>query len=105
MAAGRTSGGPSAAPSVVATAKPGVDHAALVALAGSLVGGTDKLADAAAGRLPDLGAFRAAGLGTLTASGSTIRVTFLKSASADQRQRIEQALRSSPLIAAVDGRL
>ena len=86
---------------VVASAKPGVDHSALVALAGSLVGGADNLADPATGRLPDARAFQAAGIGTLTVSGSTIRVVFLAGASTTQRQGAEQALRSSPLIAAV----
>lgn len=87
---------------MVASAKPGVDHAALFALAGSLVGGTDKLADPATGRLPDTEAFHAAGVSTLTVSGSTIRVVFLATASADQRQAVERALRSSPLIATVN---
>lgn len=96
---------PAASPrtaAVVASAKPGVDHSALVTLAGSLVGGADRLAEPDTGRLPDTSAFRAAGIGTLTVSGSTIRVVFLASASAAQRQAAEQALRSSPLIATVN---
>ncbi len=101
--AGCSSAKPPAAASAVAvaSAKPGVDHAALLALAGSLVGGADKLADPATGRLPDIGAFRTVGIATLTVSGSTIRVVFLSSASAEQRQAVERTLRSSPLIETV----
>lgn len=97
LAADCSSGSRPAASSVVtASAASGVDHASLVVLAGSLVGGTDKLADPGAGRLPDVAAFRAAGIDTVTVSGSTIRVVFLANASSDQRQAAERALRSSP---------
>lgn len=90
-----------AAPAIVATARPGVTHAALLELAGSLVGGSDKLADPSSGRLPDLGAFRSAGIGTLSVFNSSIRVEFLPGATLDQQSAAAQTLRSSPLIAQV----
>jgi hypothetical protein len=92
---------PENSPVITATATPSTTHAQLLELAGSLVGGSDNLADPATGRLPNTEAFRVAGIRTLTISNSTIRVVMLHDATSAQREAVLRQLHASPLTATI----
>jgi hypothetical protein len=86
---------------LVATARPGVSSADLLALEGSIVG-SNAVADPATGRLPDVAAFHRVGVSAMRIDHGTLSVEFLLEATTEQRASVRALLSRSPLIATVE---
>lgn len=92
---------PSHPVTITMTASPATTHDQMLGLAGTLVGGPGNLADPSSGRLPNINAFRAAGIATLTVSDGTIRIVLRDDATPAQQQALLTRLRDSPLTSSI----
>jgi hypothetical protein len=91
---------PTAASVLVATARPGVAPARLLALEGAIVGAT-VAGDPTTGRLPDVAAFHRAGIAGMQISNGVLTVQLVPEATDAQRSKVRAVLSGSALIASV----
>lgn len=86
---------------LTAVARPGVTSAQLLGLEGELVG-AEAVVDPATGRLPDVEAFHAAGVQSMSIDEGVLVVVMLPTASPGERDRVRSRLQASPLVQRVE---
>jgi len=98
---GRHQGEKATSVTMTAVARAGVSSAQLLGLEGELVG-AEAVVDPETGRLPDVSAFHAKGVQSMSIRDGVLVVVMLPTASSVERDRVHSRLQLSPLIERVE---